>query len=229
MNQNESGKITGHFQRDGKSQPMRFLVFSASLRTDSLNTRLAKLAALVIEKNGGKVDFASMGEFDCPSFNHDLELKEIIPDGATEFRKRLLDNDAFVISSPEYNGSMPGFLKNAIDWVSRFRPQPFNELNGLLMSASPSMAGGNRALWSLRIPFEHLGARIFPDMFSLAMAHKAFSPEGHLADETLTKRFEANLFAFMNLAEASKHYPCIKKAWVEFLGEKTDPVTERVE
>ena len=97
------------------------------------------------------------------------------------------------------------------------------------MSASPSMAGGNRALWSLRMPLEHLGTSVFPNMFSLAMAHKAFTPEGNIADETLAKRFEDNLVAFMNLVEAATHYPCIKKAWVEFLGELPDPVTERVE
>ena len=124
---------------------------------------------------------------------------------------------------------MPGLLKNVIDWVSRFRPQPFNERHALLMSASPSMVGGNRGLWSLRIPLEHLGARIFPDMFSLATAHKAFTVEGHITDATLAKRFEDNLVAFMSLVEAAKHYPCIKKAWVEFLGEQPDPVTERVE
>jgi len=216
-------------KKGSHNEPLRFLVFSASLRNDSLNTRLAKLAVQVIEKNGGKADFANMSEFDCPSFNQDLELKDIHPEGAIEFGKRIEANDAFIISSPEYNGSIPGFLKNAIDWVSRFRPQPFNEKNALLMSASPSMAGGNRALWSLRIPFEHLGARVFPNMFSLAMAHKAFTPEGNIADATLAKRFEDNLIAFMSLTEAVKHYPCIKKAWVEFLGEKPDPVTERVE
>ena len=97
------------------------------------------------------------------------------------------------------------------------------------MSASPSMGGGNKALWSLRMPLEHLGARVFPDMFSLATAHKAFTPDGRIADETLSKRFEANLVAFMQLVEAAKHYPCMKKAWVEFLGEQPDPVTERVE
>lgn len=108
------------------SEPLRLLLFSASLRKDSLNTRLARLAKLVIEKNGGTVDFANMSDFDCPSFSQDLELKGL-PDGATEFRKRLLANNAFIISSPEYNGSMPGLLKNAIDWVSRFRPQPFKD------------------------------------------------------------------------------------------------------
>jgi len=210
-------------------EPISFLVFSASLRKDSLNTRLAKIATSLIEKNGGKVDYATMSEFDCASFNQDLEMDGKQPDGAVEFRKRIEANHAFIISSPEYNGSMPGNLKNTIDWVSRVRPQPFNEKNALLMSASPSMAGGNRALWSLRIPFEHLGTRVYPDMFSLAMAHKAFSPEGNIADEKLAKRFEDNLVSFMNLVEAAVHYPCIKKAWVEFLGEKPDPVTERVE
>src|SRR4030095_12938491 len=96
--------------------PLRFLVFSGSLRNDSLNTRLAKLVAQVIEKNGSSVDYANMSEFDCPAFNNDLEINDMHPGGATEFRNRLLANDAFIISSPEYNGSMPGVLKNVIDW-----------------------------------------------------------------------------------------------------------------
>ena len=210
-------------------ESLRILIFSASLRTESLNSRLARLAKKIIEKNGATVDFASMHDFDCPAFNQEVEVKGTMPNGATEFRNRLLANDAFVISSPEYNASIPGHLKNAIDWVSRFRPQPFNERHALLMSASPSLAGGNRGLWALRIPFEHLGARVFPDMFSLAAAHKAFDDQGNLHDATLAKRFEDNLIAFMNLAEAAKHYPCMKKAWIEFLGEKTDEVTDRVE
>ena len=216
-------------QQNSPREPVRFLLFSASLRKDSLNTRLATSARHLIEKNGGEVDFASMGEFDCPSYNQDKEIQGALPAGADEFRKRLLANDAFIIASPEYNASMPGNLKNVIDWVSRFRPQPFNERHALLMSASPSMVGGNRGLWSLRIPLEHLGARVFPDMFSLATAHQAFTQEGNLTNTTLAERFENNLLAFMNLVEAAKHYPCIKKAWVEFLGERPDPVTERVE
>jgi len=216
-------------QNNGRQQRTRFLVFSASLRKDSFNTQLAKLAAVIIAKNDGVVDYANMSEFDCPSLNQDLEINNFHPTGAEELRKRILANDAFIISSPEYNGSMPGLLKNSIDWVSRFRPQPFNERHALLMSASPSMGGGNKSLWSLRMPLEHLGARVFPDMFSLATAHKAFTSDGKIADETLAKRFEQNLVAFMQLVEAAKNYPCIKKAWVEFLGEQPDPVTERVE
>jgi len=212
-----------------KREAMRFLVFSVSMRKDSLNTRLAKLAKESIEKQGGQVDYATMQEFDCPSFNGDSETTSGNPAGAEEFNRRIIANDALVISSPEYNGSMPGLIKNAIDWVSRFRPQPFNEKQVLLLSASPSMVGGNRGVLALRIPLEHLGARVFPNMFSLAMAHKAFSAEGKIADAMLGKRFDDNISSFMNLVEAQKHYPCIKKAWVEFLGEKTDGVTERVE
>ncbi len=216
-------------QNTTQAGPSSFLLFSASLRTGSLNHKLASVASEVISKNGGKVDFANMSEFDCPSFNQDLETAGSHPPGAEELKKRLLSNDAFIISSPEYNGSMPGTLKNIIDWVSRFRPQPFNERHALLMSASPSMAGGNKSLWALRMPLEHLGSRVFPDMFSLAMAHQAFTPEGAFINPTLAKRFEENIKAFMSLVEAAKNYPCIKKAWVEFLGEKPDPVTERVE
>src|SRR6476646_2345400 len=171
---------------------VRFLVFSASLRKDSFNKILANLAATILQTNGGVVDLAEMKDFDCPSYNADVEITEGIPSGAEEFRKRLLANDAFVISSPEYNASMPGLLKNMIDWVSRFRPQQFNERHALLMSASPSMAGGNKALWTLRIPLEHLGTRVFPDMFSLAVAHQAFNAEGEIMNATLAQRFENN-------------------------------------
>lgn len=79
---------------------------------------------------------------------------------------------------------MPGLIKNVIDWISRFRPQPFNEQHALLLSDSPSMGGGNKSLWSLRMPLEHLGANVFPNIFSLAAAHKAFTPKGNIADET---------------------------------------------
>jgi chromate reductase len=143
--------------------------------------------------------------------------------------RRLNACDAFVIAAPEYNASLPGLLKNAIDWVSRFDPQPFNERHGLLLSASPSMVGGNRGLWALRVPFEHLGARIYPDMFSLAQAHKAFDESGRIADRQLQERFEANVSNFMDLVEASKHYPCVKHAWVEYLGERPEPEVDRVQ
>jgi NAD(P)H-dependent FMN reductase len=210
-------------------EPVKLLVFSASLRSGSLNTRLALLAAAAIEANGGEADVASMQDFDAPSYNADVQDSVGFPPGADRFRARLISCDGFVVSSPEYNASMPGSLKNAIDWVSRYQPQPFNELHGLLMSASPSMVGGNRGLWSLRIPFEHLGARLYPDMFSLAQAHRAFDAQGQIADPQLRSRFEVNITNFLDLVEASKHYPCVKRAWVEYLGEHPEPELDRVE
>ena len=216
---------------DGRTrEPVSFLVFAASLRRGSLNTHLAALAAEVIMGHGGSVDAASMAEFDCPSYDADVQDDDHgFPDPAREFRRRLEACDAFVISSPEYNASIPGVLKNAIDWVSRFRPQPFHERHGLLLSASPSMVGGNRGAWALRIPLEHLGARVYPDMFSLAQAHSAFAEDGQIADEQLQGRFETTIVNFMDLVEASKHYPCVKSAWVEYLGERPQPAIDRVQ
>lgn len=204
------------------------LVFAASLRADSLNRKLAALTARVAQQAGAVVDHASMRDFDVPSYDGDAEKAQGIPKGAEEFKRRLDACDAFIVSSPEYNGSMPGLFKNLIDWTSRYRPQPFDGKHGLLMSASPSMVGGNRGLWALRMPFEHLGARIYPDMFSLAQAHKALV-DGEIADAALRARFEKNIQAFLSLAEAAKHYPCIKRAWVEFLGEAPDPGADRVD
>ena len=210
-------------------EPVRYLVFSASLRAGSLNTRLAQLAARVIAEHGGNVDAAAMRDFECPSYDQDVQTRDGLPPGAQELCRRLDANDAFVIVSPEYNASIPGLLKNAIDWASRRRPQPFNERHGLLLSASPSMVGGNRGLWCLRIPLEHLGARVFPDMFSLAQAHEAFDANGGIANPELARRLASTIDRFMDLVEAAKHYPCVKKAWVEFLGEHPNALTDRTE
>ena len=90
--------------KNGKQEPIRFLVFSVSMRHDSLNTRLAKLAAEAIEKNGGTVDFANMSEFDCPSFNQDLETASSQPKGAAEFRP---GNSAHRSPEPVPSSSLP--------------------------------------------------------------------------------------------------------------------------
>lgn len=207
---------------------LNVLVFAASLRAGSLNRTLAAMAARVAQQTGANVEHAAMRDFDVPWYDGDVESANGIPKGAEEFRRRLTACDAFIIASPEYNASMPGVIKNLIDWASRFRPQPFDGKHGLLMSASPSMVGGNRGLWSLRMPLEHLGARIYPDMFSLAQAHKALV-EGDIADSALKSRFEKTVQAFLSLAEAAKHYPCMKRAWVEFLGETPGSAADRVD
>jgi chromate reductase len=209
--------------------PIRFLIFEASLRSGSLNDRLATLATTVVEQHAGTVDRARIKDFDCPTYDADDEKSEGVPAGAEQFRQRLEAVDAFVVASPEYNASMPGGLKNVIDWVSRVTPQPFNGKQGLLMSASPSMAGGNRGLWALRVPLEHLGARVYPDMFSLAQAHQAFDGSGRIANSMLQQRFERTIECFMELVEAAARYPALKKQWVEFLGEHADSSIDRIE
>jgi chromate reductase len=213
--------------RPASTAPKVFIC-SASLRQASLNRKLAALAARVAGAAGATVDLATMDEFEVPIYSGDLEAAHGIPDGAAAFHRRLIASDAFIVASPEYNGSMPGGFKNLIDWTSRFRPQPFDGRHGLLMSASPSLAGGNRGLWALRVPFEHLGTRVYPDMFSLSMAHKAFAGDD-LADAALRSRFDATVQAFLSLAEAAAHYPCMKRAWVEFLGEPPGQGVDRVD
>jgi NAD(P)H-dependent FMN reductase len=173
------------------SQPrsLEFLVLSASRRADSLNTKLARLAAARIAQSGAKVELTTIKEFDVPAYDRDEELADGMPAGAERFIEKLRAAEALVLVSPEYNASM---------------------------------AGGNRGLWATRIPLEHLGARVYPEMCSLAQAHTAFDPEGRIADATLQDRFDGNLANFTQLAEAANHYPCAKKAWVEYLGKRAD-------
>jgi NAD(P)H-dependent FMN reductase len=208
---------------------VKLLVFGASMREGSMNDRLASLAAEVVAEKGGSVERATMANFECPPYDTDVELSKGIPAGAQALHDKLIATDGFVIASPEYNASMSGVLKNTIDWASRFRPQPFNGKQGFLIAASPSMTGGKIGLWALRQPLEHLGARVYPDMFALAQAHQAFTPAGRIADVKLQAWFETTIGCFMDLVEASKHYPHLKKQWVEFLGERPDDETTRVE
>lgn len=210
-------------------RPVRVLVFGASLSSRSMNVTLAAVAARVLEVEGAEVDYADMREFDAPSYDADLEAADGIPQGPTHLRRRLEAAQGFVIASPEYNGAMPGALKNSIDWASRFRPQPFNGRQCMLLSASPSMAGGNRGLWSLRVPLEHLGARVYPDMFSLAQAHEMLADDGSLTRPDLHRRLATALKSFLDELEAITHYPCAKKSWIEFLGEPPTPATSRAE
>lgn len=211
------------------TRDVRVLVLGASLSSTSLNNRLAALAAAVVEDKGGTPDLVTIDAFDCPFYDRDLELETGPPMGAHRFCEHLKAADALLIASPEYNASVPAAIKNLIDWASRFRPQPLNGKQALLLSASPSMVGGNRGLWALRIPLEHLGTRVYPDMFSLAQAHQAFAANGRLADAALQERLERTLGCFLELVEAAKHYAHLKKVWVEFLGERPDAATDRVE
>ena len=155
----------------------------------SLNDRLATLVASIAGAAGDRGP-GRMEDFDSPSY--DRRGKRRACPRAEQLRGRIEAAHAFVIVSPEYNASMPGTVKNVIDGVPS-SAQPFNGKQGLLLSASPSQAGGNRGLWALRVPLEHLGARIYPDMFSLAQAHQAFDSSGRLANAALQGRLEETI------------------------------------
>ncbi|KUJ38210.1 NAD(P)H-dependent oxidoreductase [Streptomyces sp. MI02-2A] len=215
---------------DTSPGPLRVLVFGGALRADSANARLAALVARLISATGAAVDLASMRDFDMPLYDGDMEAAEGLPPGALALRDRLERSDAFVIASPEYNASVPGVLKNAIDWVSRVRPQPFKTKHAMLVSASPSLVGGNRGLWALRVPLEHLGTRVYPDMFSVADSYQAFAEDGALADSGLQQRLTETVAGFLSLVEADVRYVCLERRWYEFLGDRTDAaITQRAE
>ena len=186
---------------------------------ESLNGKLAALAARVAEQPARPSISRIMHDFDVPSYDGDVETAQGIPAGATELQRRLTANDAFIIASPEYNGSMPGVIKNLIDWTSRFRPQPFDARHGApdvgvavagrRQSRSVGAARAARAPGRARLPRHVLavdGAQ--------GVRRRTTSPTRRCA-----ARFEKTSHAFLSLAEAAKHYPCIKRAWVEFLGE----------
>ncbi len=167
---------------------MRLLAFAASLRRGSWNRKLLDCAAGVARARGAEVDLAEFAEFDVPLYNADLQAKDGIPAGAQEFARRILAADGLLLVSPEYNFSLPGTLKNLIDWVSRIRPVPLRGKHGMLLAASPGAIGGIRGLWQLRIPLEGLGVILAPDMFALANADKAFGKTGELADAATADR-----------------------------------------
>lgn len=177
---------------------MKFLVFAGSLKQTSLNHKLADLAARRLSEVGMEVDFARFSEFDAPSYNEDIENSSGIPASIEQWKQRIVAADGVVIASPEYNHSIPGGLKNGIDWLSRYRPTPWARKPVLLMSASPGLVGGNRALWALRVPLESMGCHVFPNMFSVASALDAFGPDGELKNDGMAKRLVETCRSFVD-------------------------------
>lgn len=181
---------------------MRLLAFAASLREASLNGKLISVAAALAREAGAAVEVAPFRAFEMPVYDGDLEASDGLPPGALELQRRLAQVDGLMIAAPEYNYSISGALKNAIDWVSRARPMPWRGKSVLLLAASPSEMGGIRGLWQTRIPLEGCGALVFPDMFALAAAHRAFDEAGNLRDPQVAERLRAQVAGFVRLAES---------------------------
>jgi len=181
---------------------MKILAFAASLRKESFNRKLIHQANVLLKTHPEvQVDLADYREFEMPIYDGDLEDASGVPAGGQELIRRIQAADALVISTPEYNGGIPGSLKNAIDWASRSKPNPFANKPLLLLSASPGGFGGLRGLWHTRVPFEALGVFVYSEMFGLAKAHEAFGAAGEFVDPGNQKRLNGLLDAYLNFAQ----------------------------
>jgi NAD(P)H-dependent FMN reductase len=175
---------------------MKILVFAASLRKNSLNQKLAAVTAELLRSMSASIDHADFREFEMPIYDGDLEERDGLPAGASKLTQRIQSVDALVISTPEYNGGIPGSLKNAIDWVSRSDPNPMDGKPVLLLGASPGGLGAVRGLWHTRVPLEAMGAFVYPEMFGLPHANLAFDEGGKIKDGATEERLKKLLIKF---------------------------------
>jgi chromate reductase len=132
---------------------INILGFGGSLRKSSYHEALLQTGVLLSEACGlcpaeGKVEvFDKIGEF--PLYNQDEEAKT--PDAVKEFKEKIKNADALLIATPEYNFSIPGYLKNAIDWATRpYGDNSFDDKPAAILSSSPGMLGGVKAQYALR-------------------------------------------------------------------------------
>jgi NAD(P)H-dependent FMN reductase len=120
-----------------------------------------------------------------PIYDADLEAESGIPAGAQALKALAREADAFVIVSPEYNGSYPAVLKNALDWISRPEPgdghlEVFRGKTAAIASASPGAGGGKRVLKQLRELLEMMRMTVIPQQLSVPQSGEAFDGEGRL-------------------------------------------------
>src|SRR5271167_859566 len=136
---------------------LKILVIPGSLRTGSLNARLAAAAAYQFTQAGADVTRISLGDFPLPIYDGDLQAKSGVPKHAINLKRLMATHHGVLVVTPEYNSSIPALLKNAIDWVSRVqdpqesRGQVFRERAFAIAAASENRLGGARALMALRL------------------------------------------------------------------------------
>ncbi len=164
------------------------LVFGGSLRAESFNQKLATIAAEAAREAGAEVTLISLRDYRMPLFDEDLEAAEGMPEAARKLKALFAKHAGLIIASPEYNSTITGALKNAIDWVSRATSPdeaPLSVLKGksaAILSASPGGYGGARSLAALRPFLENIQISVLPDQVSIPKAHEAFNVDGELTD-----------------------------------------------
>jgi len=171
---------------------MHVLGISGSLRKDSFNTAALHACAQLLPP-GVTMSVADLSAI--PLYNEDVRAQGL-PAAVQQLREQIRAADALVIATPEYNYSIPGVLKNAIDWASRPPSQPFEGKPIALISASPGGFGGARAQYHLRQVFIYLNGLILnrPEAM-ISAAHTKFDAQGELTDSAAADQLKALLSA----------------------------------
>ncbi|MGC2519767.1 MAG: NADPH-dependent FMN reductase [Burkholderiales bacterium] len=179
----------------------RVLGICGSLRQKSYNMMALTVVGEMMPA-GMKLAITSLA--DLPIYNFDVQEKGF-PASVTKLRDEILAADALYFAAPEYNWSVSAPLKNAIDWMSRFQPQPFANKPAALLSASTGPVGGARGQYDLRRILAGLNVLWLakPEIF-IGMAQGKFSPDGKLTDETARKLLGEQLAAFKDWIERMK-------------------------
>ena len=175
---------------------MNILVFAGALRADSSNKKFAREAVRLLGELSHKAEFLDLKDYPMPPYDGDIEASSGVPDTTKALSTKITGADALVISTPEYNASMPGMLKNIVDWLSRDKPMALANKPLLLLAASPGALGGVRVLWHARQPFEQLGMHVFPGMLGLPDSYNAFNENGTLKDPKMAEKLKQLLDQF---------------------------------
>jgi chromate reductase len=184
---------------------LKILVIPGSLRTGSLNARLAAVAALEIAQAGAEVTRISLADFPLPIYDGDLQARSGVPKHAVNLKRMIGAHHGVLIVTPEYNSSVPALVKNTIDWVSRVqdphetRGQVFRERAFAIAAASGGRLGGTRALAALRLILTACHASVIPNQLALSFAGEAYDDNErlkHSADSEALKAMVRQLIDF---------------------------------
>ncbi len=189
---------------------VKLLALAGSLRADSYNKKLVKVAAEAARTAGAEVKYLDLRDYPLPLFDEDLEKAEGIHPNARKLKDLFLWCDGFLLSCPEYNSSITGVLKNAIDWVSRpvQGELPYGGMAGktcALMSASPGALGGLRGLVVVRMLLGNIGVHLIPEQIAVSKAHEAISDDGKLKDPKTAAQIEGLAKTLVKVAAALSH------------------------